>query len=243
MKPLIGISCSIDAADTGANKEFLNDTYFEAIENAGGVPVILPNTHDPSLQVEMAKRLDGFVISGGPDLDPRIFGSRATGKLGRMYPRRDAAELALLKYVIEETDKPVLGICRGIQSLNVALGGDLILDLPSEGYPEHAFAGKYDRWEEAHDIEVEKGSKLYEILGSEKAGVNSFHHQAVGKPAPGVIVSAKSVPDGVVEAVEVPGERFILGVQWHPECMVYHDAQQNIFRTLVKEAVKTAEKA
>ena len=242
MKPLIGISCSIDATDSGAQKETLNDAYFAAVERAGGLPVIIPNTLDPDLQIEIAKRLDGVIISGGPDMDPRRYGSRVNAKVSKIYPRRDAAEFSLIKYVIEESDIPVLGICRGIQSLNAVMGGDLIVDLPTDGYLLHSMANIYPRGEEAHDIRVEKDTKLFQVLGSETIGANSYHHQAVKTPAPGFKVTAYSIPDNVIEAIELPGERFVVGVQWHPEEMVRHEAHQNLFRTLVKEAAKTAEK-
>ncbi len=145
MKPLIGISCSIDATDSGAQKEFLNDSYLNAVERAGGLPVIIPNTMDPDLQIEIAKRLDGVIISGGPDMDPRRYGSRVNAKVSKIYPRRDAAEFSLIKYVIEETDLPILGICRGIQSINAVMGGDLIVDLPTDGYLLHSMSNIYPR--------------------------------------------------------------------------------------------------
>ncbi|MBQ3865481.1 MAG: gamma-glutamyl-gamma-aminobutyrate hydrolase family protein [Clostridia bacterium] len=238
MKPLIGISCSIDATDSGAQKEFLNDSYFKAIERAGGLPVIIPNTTDPELQIEIAKRLDGVIISGGPDMDPRRYGSRVNAKVSKIYPRRDAAEFSLISYVINETDLPILGICRGIQSINAVMGGDLIVDLPTDGYLIHSMSNIYPRAEEAHDIIVEKDTKLFEILGKEEIGVNSFHHQAVKTPAPGFRVTAYSIPDRVIEAIEMPGERFVVGVQWHPEEMINHEAHQNLFRALVRAAAK-----
>ncbi len=242
MKPVIGISCSIDATDSGAQKEFLNDAYFKAVERAGGLPLIIPNTEDPSVQEDIAKRLDGVILSGGPDADPRIFGGRVNAKVGKIYPRRDASETALIRYIIEKTDLPILGICRGIQMINIAMGGDLIIDLPTDGYLIHGMTGIYPRAEEAHDIIVDKNTKLYDILGGEHIGVNSFHHQAVKTPAPGFEVSAYSVPDRVIEAIEIPGDRFVVAVQWHPEEMVNHPEHQNLFRKLVAEAKRTAAK-
>lgn len=236
MKPLIGITSSIDATDSGAQKEFLNDSYVQAVERAGGLPVIIPNTADPALQIEIVKRVDGVIISGGPDMDPRRYGARVSAKVSRIYPRRDAAEFSLIKYVIDETELPVLGICRGIQSINAVMGGDLIVDLPEEGYLIHGMANIYPRTEEAHDARIEKDSKLFGILGKEELGVNSYHHQAVRTIAPGFRATAYSIPDGVIEAMEIPGDRFVVGVQWHPEEMIHHEEQQELFRALVREA-------
>ncbi len=238
MKPLIGITSSIDATDSGAQKEFLNDSYVQAVERAGGLPVIIPNTADPALQIEIVKRVDGVIISGGPDMDPRRYGARVSAKVSRIYPRRDAAEFSLIRYLIDETELPVLGICRGIQSINAVMGGDLIVDLPEEGYLIHGMANIYPRTEEAHDVRIEKDSKLFGILGKEELGVNSYHHQAVRRIAPGFRATAYSIPDGVIEAMEIPGDRFVVGVQWHPEEMIRHEEQQELFRALVREAAK-----
>ena len=171
-------------------------------------------------------------------MDPRRYGARVSAKVSRIYPRRDAAEFSLIKYVIDETELPVLGICRGIQSINAVMGGDLIVDLPEEGYLIHGMANIYPRTEEAHDVRIEKDSKLFGILGKEELGVNSYHHQAVRRIAPGFRATAYSIPDGVIEAMETPGDRFVVGVQWHPEEMIRHEEQQELFRALVREAAK-----
>ena len=218
-KPLIGISGSMGQAIDSMTMEQiprqqhrLNDSYVQAVLLSGGIPVILPVCEDPELMRAMADRVDGVLLSGGDDLDPNLYGKRPTGKLGTVCPRRDTAELALAEYVLHHTDKPLLGICRGVQVLNVALGGTLHIDLPSLGTESHSL-NMYPRSVGSHRITVEADSTLARILGSGgEHWVNSFHHQAVDAPGEGLSVTARSMPDHVIEAVELPGERFVVGV-------------------------------
>ena len=243
MRPLIGISCSMGQAIYSMHQDNvpqmqhrLGDNYVKTVTQAGGVPVLLPNNLDISTVEEIAEGLDGIVFSGGGDVDPILFGERATDKLGAVTPRRDEFELALARYVIEKTDKPVLGICRGIQVLNVAMGGTLHIDLPSDGKLCHSLT-MYPRNVRSHEITVQPGTRLEQVMGL--AGkVNSFHHQAIKDLAEGLQVTAVSADDSVIEAVEAPGERYILGVQWHPEELVeFHEARE-LFRSFVDAAAK-----
>lgn len=242
MKPFIGITCSMgqdiySMTMTNVPSQFhrMNDTYIRAIENAGGIPVILPSMEDPELIHAMADRLDGFLFSGGVDVDPVHFSQRATAHLGTVCPRRDTSELELARYVIHKTSKPVLGICRGIQVINVAMGGSLIIDLPDAGKPSHSLS-MYPRNIPSHDITVAENTRLAAIMGSGKKRVNSFHHQAVDHPAEGFAVSAYSLPDQVVEAMELPGDRFVVGVQWHPEELTAMEESRHLFRAFVQSA-------
>lgn len=242
MKPIIGISCgfsytvkSINFAHDPQKSHMLGDSYIKAVENAGGIPVIIPNYLDAADAAALADTLDGLLISGGPDVDPALYGERALKEVTAISERRDATELTITRYVAKKTEKPILGICRGIQLLNVALGGSLIQDLSAEGKPEHRME-MYPSHMPSHKDHVIKGTRLFNILGKAEAEVNSFHHQAVRDVAPGFIVSAVSDPDDVIEAIELPGERFVLGVQWHPEGMVFHDEHQAIFRAFVNAA-------
>ena len=236
MKPVIGITCGIELVVRSSFREVLLDAYSEGIERAGGVPVILPNTEDPSLAGDMAARLDGVMITGGPDMDPRLFGGRADKTVSRIYARRDAFEIALIKHVLDHTRMPLFGICRGLQVLNVALGGDLYVDLPSAGFPEHSFHDIYPREMVSHEVDIRKNTLLHSIMQCEAAGVNSFHHQAVKTPAPGLVATAFSRPDELIEALELPGDRFVLGVQWHPEGMKDDERQQALFKRFVEAA-------
>ena len=222
-KPLIGITNGMGLAISSMNMEHppinqhrLNDSYVQAVIRAGGIPVILPPCEDASLMEAMVDGVDGVILSGGGDLDPALFGQRPTGKLGGVSPRRDAAELAVADYVLNKTEKPLLGICRGVQVLNVALGGSLHIDLPDAGKLDHALY-MYPRNVTSHEVAVEENTRLSQILGGGVHKVNSFHHQAVDEPGRGLTVTARSVPDGVIEAVYLPGKRFVWGVQWHPE--------------------------
>lgn len=244
MRPLIGISCSMGQAIYSMTQDNipqlqhrLGDSYVKAITQAGGIPVLLPNNLDLSVVQEIAEGLDGFLLSGGGDVDPTLFGERATEKLGTVTPRRDSFELALAKYVLEKTDKPMLGICRGIQVMNVAMGGTLHIDLPSAGKLCHSM-NMYPRDEYTHDVKVMPGTRMAKIMGSETGKVNSFHHQAIKDLAQGLVTSAVSVPDGVVEAVELPGDRFVVGVQWHPEELVKQEEARTLFAYFVEAAKK-----
>ncbi len=242
MKPIIGISCGLafdekDAATSHMSRQFhkLCDSYVAAIEKAGGVPVIIPSYSDPELAKEMVRSLDGILFSGGGDIEPSIFGQRAKSTQGTVEPRRDATELGLAKYVIEETDLPVLGICRGLQVINVAMGGDLIVDLKSVGKEEHA-TRMYPRYMKTHDVKTIEGTRLCAMMGGTEQRVNSFHHQAAGTAAPGFIVAAVSCPDDVIEALELPGERFVECTQWHPEDLIGFEEHMNIFKSFIKAA-------
>ncbi len=244
MRPLIGISCGLGQAIYSLHQENppqlqhrLNESYVRAVANAGGIPVILPNNADLSCVEEIAAGLDGFLLSGGGDVDPMLFGERATAKLGTVTPRRDSFELALTKYVLKNTEKPVLGICRGIQVLNVAMGGSLYIDLPAEGKLCHSM-NMFPRDVYSHDVSVASETLMAAIMGQGKGKVNSFHHQAIRDLAEGLVTSAVSVPDQVIEAVELPGQRFVVGVQWHPEELVHAPEALKLFETFVQAAEK-----
>lgn len=243
MKPLIGITGSMGLGIYSMTQEFqpqeqhrLGDKYVQAIIRAGGIPVILPACEDPAVMEAMADKLDGILLSGGGDVDPVIYGQRATGHLGSVSYRRDAAEIALAKYVMEKTDKPILGICRGVQVMNVAMGGTLHIDLPDAGKLCHSLS-MYPRHMVTHEITVVKDSRLAKAMQGANM-VNSFHHQAVDKTAPCFAVTARSLPDGVIEAIEVPGDRFLVGVQWHPEELTTREEAANLFRSFVEAAKK-----
>ena len=244
MRPLIGISCSMGQAIYSMHQDNvpqlqhrLGDNYVKAVMEAGGIPVLLPNSTDLSCVEEIAAGLDGFLLSGGGDVDPALFGQRATAQLGAVTPRRDDFELALARYIMNETDKPVLGICRGIQVMNVAMGGTLHIDLPSDGKLCHSLT-MYPRNVRTHDIRVTAGSMMEDIMEGREGRVNSFHHQAIREVADCFTVTAVSSEDGVIEAVEQPGERFVVGVQWHPEELTEFPEAKNLFRSFVKAASK-----
>ena len=192
----------------------LND-YLQSVTSAGGEPVVLSNTDDPSSVLD---RVDGVLLTGGLDIDPSLYG-QAPHPTTEAAPERDAFELPLAREAVER-DVPLFAICRGVQVLNVAGGGSLVQDIPSELETDVRHAVNEPKNHQTHSIAVTPGSKLAEALGNgaphDTCSVNSRHHQAIDGVAPEFIVSAKST-DGIVEAIERPTSTFCLGVQWHPE--------------------------
>ena len=212
--------------------------YVSAVEDAGGLPVVLsPGLSNETLH-QIFDRLDGLLLSGGGDIDPALYGERPHPQLWGLDMHRDRAELALASRVVEK-QKPVLCICRGIQVLNVALGGTLVQDIPSQ-MPQ-ALAHSFDetvvpRDYLAHQVKLEPNSRLAAVIGSDAALVNSWHHQSIKRVADTLKVVA-TAPDGVVEAVEVPGQRFAIGVQWHPEWLYdTHPEMKRLFTALIEAA-------
>lgn len=250
-QPIIGITANYSydgssefAEGIGAREQewqLLADDYIDCIVRAGGIPVILPLVKNKKYQETvrlLADGADAILFSGGNDVDPMRFGQTTAGKTGGIIPERDEQEFFLLRYVLEHTEKPVLGVCRGIQLMNAVMGGTLIQHIPDAGYPAHTLP-MYPRQMASHWVNVEPGSLLHGITGRERLGVNSFHHMAVEECAPGLVITARA-EDGVIEAVELADnrkKRFFLGVQWHPEMMAWADAvQQKIISAFVKAA-------
>ena len=242
MKPLIGITCAMGLNITSVNMRHmpsqihrLSDAYMKAVALAGGIPVLIPVYEDPTMVKEVVDRLDAVILSGGEDPDPANYGQRATGRLGTISPRRDAFDFEVVRYVLRETEKPVLAICRGTQVMNVAMGGSLHIDLEAAGKLAHMLS-MYPLHMESHEVEIAKDTRLAQIFGAGVCGINSFHHQAIKDVAEGFSVVATSLPDGVVEAIELPGKRFVLGVQWHPEEMTQLENHLELFKALVQAA-------
>jgi putative glutamine amidotransferase len=212
-RPLVGITIGYSSENSEIFS--LRDDYVRAVETAGGLPLVLaPGTAEDA--PFLLDRLDGLLLTGGADVDPGLYGEEAHETVTRVIPERDDLEIGLCREAIRR-DLPILAICRGHQVLNVATGGTLVQDLPSQwqGAVNHDPEG--ERWSPAHHVRILPGTRLREILGEERVEVNSFHHQAVKQPGQGMVVSAHSEGDDVVEAIEVPGRRLVLGVQWHPE--------------------------
>ena len=230
-RPVIGITIGYSIQDREIFA--LRDDYVRAVERAGGLPVVLaPGT--PEDAPVLLDHLDGLLLTGGADVDPGLYGQPPHETVTRIIPERDALEVALCREALRR-DMPLLAICRGQQVLNVATGGTLIQDLPSQwkGAVNHDPEG--ERWSPAHDVRILPGTRLREILGQERVEVNSFHHQAVKEPGQGVVVSAFAEEDDVVEGIEIPGRRLAVGVQWHPEAFWDKDGRfQPLFEALVK---------
>lgn len=237
MRPRIGIT-SWHYRDDDERWEAVLEGYPRAILEAGGLPLILPIAcTEPTLPEAYLDAIDGLLLTGGADIHPSFYGQTILERCGEIDEERDRFEMELVQ-AARSRDLPVLGICRGLQLLNVALGGSLYQDLSyrKETDPAHQ-SPRERRGESAHQIVIAEGSRLAEILGVRELRVTSTHHQIIRELAPGLTVSA-TAPDGVVEGVEGTG-RFLLAVHWHPERMfARHPEQLELFRALVDEAKK-----
>lgn len=215
MKPIIGLTASLELGRDEYGIE-LADT--EAILAAGGLPIMLPHLMEEADIDELAEHIDGLFLAGGYDIDPTLFDEEPHPNLGVIIPSRDAFELALAKKMLA-LKKPVLGVCRGAQILNIAVGGDMYQDITTQvkaNLLQHQ--QKAPRFHGSHFIDVTEGSLLHRLTGLQRMKVNSRHHQANRQVPEPFIVSGVS-SDGIVEAIESTQHHFALGVQWHPENM------------------------
>jgi putative glutamine amidotransferase len=229
-RPRIGLT--LDHDDARRVYE-LGRAYVDAVLAAGGIPVLLP--HERAAAAAYLAMLDGLVITGGAfDVSPELYGEAPRPGCGPIRPERTLFEKDLLEAALARR-LPVLGVCGGMQLLNVVRGGTLHQDLPSDlGIRGHEQAPPRDV--PSHDVEVAAGTQLAAVLGAGRLPVNSTHHQAVRDPGAGVLVSARA-PDGVIEAIEVPDLPFALGVQWHPEAVMAHEPRHAaLYRGLVDAA-------
>ena len=221
-KPLIAL---MPLWDDKMKSYWMLPGYMELIIKNGGIPVMLSFTDDEESVKEIAERFDGFIFTGGDDIAPEYYGQQKLDVCGAACVQRDNLEFALFKEAIK-TDKPILGICRGMQFLNVALGGTLYQDLPTQRPSDinHRQAPPHDAL--THNVTVDEDSLLYHIIGTKQLMVNTFHHQAVDKLAPCLKACART-EDDLVEAFYAPEKAFLMGIQWHPE-MIYKYDEYNI---------------
>jgi putative glutamine amidotransferase len=252
-RPTIGLTTqtlhSIDGIPPALPESWvMNQRYFLATTMVGGVPWMVPLFDDdlPTLR-QIYERLDGLLIPGGVDLDPRQYGEAILPACGNLDPSRDRVELQLVKWAIED-GKPVFGLCRGLQIINVALGGTLWQDLatqrPELAKHDYFPTAGYARQHLAHPVALEPASKLAALLdGPRTVMVNSMHHQGIRQLGDGLQVSA-TAPDGLIEAIELPGEAFVIGVQWHPEVFEMSDPHtRHLFGGFIAAATRYAERA
>jgi putative glutamine amidotransferase len=243
--PLIGITTqtlqAIDGIPEGLpHSVVMNQRYYHAAAMAGAAPVLIPLLDEVETLRAIYERMDGILIPGGVDVDPGVFGETPHERLGRIDPARDRVEIQLVKWAVED-GKPVLGLCRGLQVINVALGGTLYQDLDAE-YPnaiKHDYFPTYgfSRNHLAHEVAVQAGSRMRHALTGASVPVNSMHHQGIKVLASALVASA-TAPDGLIEAVESPNaDRFIVGVQWHPEVFELSEPSTGVlFRDFVEAA-------
>lgn len=241
MKPVIGISGSIlinkGNAFSGYRRSYVNQDYVEAVLRAGAIPFIIPFNEDLEATREMVEKVDGIILSGGHDVNPYYYGEDPMLKIGELFPERDVFDMELYKTAIE-LKKPIFGICRGYQIINVINGGTLYQDLSYADFVKIKHDQVDNPTQATHFVELEEGTFLKNILG-EKYKVNSFHHQILKDVAPGFKVVAKS-SDGVIESIEkITEDNFVIGVQWHPEMLsVSNEKSQEIFNEFVKKVIE-----
>ena len=234
-RPVIGICTALERARWShwdQEAVLLPRSYVQAAQAAGGLAILIPP--DRALVAdtdEILELIDGLVLAGGADIDPSAYGAERHPETVRTVPERDAAEIALARGALE-ADLPLLGICRGMQLMNVALGGTLHQHLPETlGHHEHRRTlGSFEGAD--HDVRLEPGSLAARAAGEELHGTKSHHHQGIDRLGEGAVVTGWSTLDGLPEAIELPDLRFALGVQWHPEV----DERSRLMSALVEEA-------
>ena len=213
---VVAVSATSDESNGNPHRVRLNNAYVNALESAGLVPVVVPPLTSNEGVHAILSRVDGLLLTGGEDVEPSLYGQPRSSKCHESNISRDHTEIALVK-AAREMGLPVLAICRGPQLLNVALGGTLIQDIPSEVPNALAHEVREDRAARVHDVSIEPGSRLAKAIGKTQITVNSLHHQSVLDVAPGMRVTARA-PDGIVEAIEsTDDDWWALAVQWHPE--------------------------
>jgi len=220
-KPVPACTVAVTASirpDGDTSRVRLTAAYVTALENAGLIPLIVPPLSSEKAAASVLGSVSGLVLTGGEDVDPARYGEDRHEKVRSVNAARDATEVALIREA-RARRMPVLAICRGIQILNVALGGSLVQDIPSQCDTTIAHDEEGARDSRSHEISIEPGSLIARAVGTEKCSVNSFHHQSVKRVADGMRITAKS-PDGVVEGIESTDRSWwVMGVQWHPEEM------------------------
>lgn len=232
-RPVIGISATMSEATYPgyrAQSQLSPRAYVDAVQRAGAVALVLPAGREP-LATGVLELVDGLLLAGGADIDPAAYGAPRDEQTVGTTPRRDAFELELARAGIAQ-DMPIVGVCRGMQLLNVALGGTLHQHVPALiGHDDHrrslgSFAGT------DHDVRLVPGSLAARVIGAEHHSVKSHHHQAVDRLGEGLEATGFYERDGMIEAVELPDRRFVLGIQWHPEA----DPQSPVIGELVRAA-------
>jgi putative glutamine amidotransferase len=235
LDPLVGVTTSISVNQI-PERAHVNSAYLHAVQQAGGVPVLLPPQLSKSSLERLVRGLDALLLTGGGDMDPVSFGEAPHPTLYEVAPARDALETQVTLIALER-QTPLLAICRGIQVLNVALGGSLHQDVATDPGTEIQHSQKEARDQATHKVKVAAGSRLSRVLGVEDLEVNSFHHQVIKSLGRGLVAVAWS-PDQLIEGVELDDDsRWVLGVQWHPEHLVgSSEPARRLFSALVTAA-------
>lgn len=234
MKPIIGV---IPLWDDEKESIWMLPGYMEVLEKNGGIPMIFSLSTDEKNLDKYFDMVDGILFTGGHDINPRLYNQEKKETCGLQCNKRDEMESYLFKKCIQN-DKPILGICRGIQLFNALLGGTLYQDLSTEYQSKikHTMQKPYDRG--VHNVDILKDTPLFKIIGEEKISVNSYHHQAIKDLSPALVANAIS-EDGLIEAVSMPNKKFMMAVQWHPEFLWKKSKENDL---IIAEFVKCATK-
>ena len=236
--PIIGVTTYAAKNSKGYPITALLQAYIDALVEAGGVPVLIPSSLNKEGQEALFQRLDGILFTGGGDISLDYFEGEEHPRIDGVNKGRDELELSMLRQAVRE-EKAFFGICRGFQVVNVALGGTLYTHIEDQkaGALKHDYYPNYPRNHLAHRVKVEAGSRLADILGETELSVNSLHHQGA-KLVPDKLIPTAYAPDGLVEAVEIPGHPFGIAVQWHPEWLTDQPVTLRLFRAFVEAAEK-----
>lgn len=230
-KPVIGLSCSYEK-DENNHRIFLKHSYLDAIRHFGGIPLVLPSEGNADELEYLVSQCDGLLLTGGMDIEPAFYGEEKWNDTVATTPDRDRSESLILQ-LAEARDLPILGICRGIQIINVYYGGTLYQDIPTQNPSEiiHSMGASLNQ--PCHNCHLQHGSPIHTLIGRDQIRVNSFHHQSVKDVAPGFAVMGRC-EDGIIEAIWNPSKRFLWAVQWHPEeIWKIEDSSAVLFRALI----------
>lgn len=247
-RPVIGLVTQSVAAIPGERSAswIFSRKYVEVVAAMGAIPWAIPVLDDASTLQEIFVRLDGVMLTGGADVDPASYGEVKQSYCKSTHPDRDAVELDLIRFA-RETRKPILGICRGLQILNVAFGGTLYQDIREQvpaalKHDKELTADSSFRTALVHEVNIKPGTRLYQMLGTSHVAVNSLHHQAIKDLGDGLNACAWS-PDGIIEGIESTQDDFILGIQWHPEeLMEIHPGMRQLFLRFMEQAMSQADR-
>ena len=231
--PLIGVTATHITSKSGVVYTSIPEAYFQAIIRAGGIPIMIPFELDPSLLNQFSRILDGLLFSGGGDIHPSFYNNQIHPLVDEIDVRRDQLEIELLKQTLA-AGKPFLGICRGLQLINVALGGSLYEDILDQRPRalRHQYTPEYPRNYLAHPVRLEANSQIGALIPLPEIQVNSLHHQGIDRLAPDLHASGYA-PDGLIEVVELPGYPFGLAVQWHPEWLTDDPDMLRLFSAFI----------
>ena len=228
MKPIIAVTPDVDIE---GNSKILK-SYIEAIEEAGGIPLLLPYTQNIDTLSAFIDACDGVYITGGIDIDPKRYGEIKQPWCKDTQDNRDVFDISIFA-LAKESNKPIMGICRGAQLINVALGGTLYQDIPTEFQTSIQHVQKEPRFEHSHHVNIVPDTPLFDLLCKERIKANSFHHQAIKKLGDGLLPMA-TADDGIIEAIYEPGYKYLRAYQWHPERICKEDEnQQKIFKDFI----------